>query len=625
MSATPRAPQPGRILKTVCWTQYVLAAFAVTLCLVSYRVSFSRTQTFERLRSMSRLNAQLTMEVQRLSSLAQMVVDPRRPPSERLKAANEARAESKVSQDVGERLVATLADSDLTATEKEGIEKAQLGFMRYVSLLDVVLASYESNRLHGREEINQLFEAKSAFEKLAADAYGRTSSTADDVRYRNDNFRNLVPVAIALCVFFQAVLVFRPLVKRFNSALEQDQEAIRLTAHNEALEQRAGELVEALERAQEAARLKSEILANVSHELRTPLNGVIGMTSALLRCELEPTSQKMVETIAASGDTLLRVIDDVLDFSKIEAGRLDIERTPVDIHQLVADVIELYRAHAEAKAIALVLVPSAEAMPKVQADPVRLRQILGNLVANGVKFTDAGQVSVAWRWCQDGDRVRVQIRVKDTGIGIPTNRLEAIFESFTQADGSTQRKYGGTGLGLAISRRLVEMMDGSITVESREGAGSAFSFEIPLERSVIDDAPTTKEIEAAAVPPGLRVLLAEDNKVNVLVATTLLRQYGCEVEIAENGLRAISLAAANRYDVVMMDMQMPICDGLEATRAIRQAEARNGGRRLPIYALTANVMSENRAECAAAGMDGFIPKPVKREDVERALVASRLN
>ncbi|MGV3618898.1 MAG: ATP-binding protein [Fimbriimonas sp.] len=615
-------PHPGRILRVVCWAQYVLAALAVALCLVAYRVSDNRSQAIERLRSVSRLNAQLTIEVQRLTSLAQIVTDERRSIIDRRTAAKEAREGSLAAQNIGDKLVSTLRDSDLNSAEVEGMERAQLGFLRYVSLLDVVLGTYEKHHGQANDALKELHTSKADFEKLASSAYGKASDAADQVRLRNDAFRNLTPVAIALCVLFQALWIFRPLVKRFNQALEQDQESIRLAARNEALEQRAGELVEALGKAQEAARLKSEILANVSHELRTPLNGVIGMTSALLRCDLEPSSRKMVETIAASGDTLLRVIGDVLDFSKMEAGRLEIERTPVDIQELASDVIELYRAHAASKSIGLVLLAPALPVPRIQADPVRLRQVLSNLVTNGIKFTEKGQVTVGWMWSKEGDQVRVSLLVKDTGIGIPTERLDAIFESFTQADGSTQRKYGGTGLGLAISRRLVEMMGGTLSVESREGVGSTFRFDIGFERAFEPVPIPTTGTTSTPVPAGLRVLLAEDNRVNVMVATTLLKQCGCLVEVAENGLRAISLASANEYDLILMDVQMPICDGLEATRAIRQAEDRTGGRRRPIYALTANVMSEDREECTAAGMDGFISKPMKRDDIEHALLSS---
>jgi signal transduction histidine kinase/ActR/RegA family two-component response regulator len=592
----------------------------MVLCLIAYRVSDSRTGSIERLRAMSRLNAQLMIEVNRLTFFAESIANEQKSAIERQEAVREAQAGSAATDAIGDKLIENLRAMDLDSAEVKGMEQAQLGFARYVTLLDVLIATYESGRGGAKETLNELLDAKKDFERLASDAYGKASDAADETRARTDTLRNLTPFAIALCVLLQAVLVFRPLVKRFNLALEQDQESIRLTARNEALEQRAGELVDALEKAEAAARLKSEILANVSHELRTPLNGVLGMTSALLRSPLEPPTRKMVETIAASGDTLLRVIGDVLDFSKIEAGRLDIERVPVDIHEVAADVIELYRAHAESKSLELRLVPPPMAVPMVQADQVRLRQVLSNLVANGIKFTETGHVTVEWNWRMEKDQVRVVAWVKDTGIGIPADRLDAIFESFTQADGSTQRKYGGTGLGLAISRKLIEMMGGLLSVSSREGVGSTFRIEVPFEIAPETADPDNTEEREIVVPRGLRVLLAEDNRVNVLVATTLLEQYGCTVDVAENGLRAISLAAGNVYDLVMMDVQMPICDGLEATRAIRQAEGRSEGARLPIYALTANVMSEDRQECEAAGMDGFLSKPIRRGELEEALI-----
>jgi|GEM_PF-1952909 len=379
------------------------------------------------------------------------------------------------------------------------------------------------------------------------------------------------------------------------------------------------ELASARDAALAAARAKGEFLANMSHEIRTPLNGVIGMTSLLKEEGLAPRAAEMVRTIASSGATLLRVIDDVLDLSKIEAGRMEIEPTGVSLEEIVRDVVALYEGHARARGIRLAARPPTQPAPPVVADPVRLRQVLSNLVSNAVKFTETGGVEVAWSWLPEGEKIRAEILVCDTGIGIAQDALAAVFESFTQADGSVQRRYGGTGLGLAICRSIVGLMGGVISVESELGVGSAFRVELPLCVAEAPERETSGDTQRAGLRRGTRVLLAEDNEVNVLVAEGMLEVLGCVVDVAEDGLEALAKVAAGEYDVVLMDVQMPRCDGLEATLAIRASEQARGTPRLPVIALTANAMEDDRRRCLEAGMDGLIPKPLTLEALQTAL------
>jgi len=393
-----------------------------------------------------------------------------------------------------------------------------------------------------------------------------------------------------------------------------EERTAELRAANEAL-------IASRDAALAGSRAKGQFLANMSHEVRTPMNGVIGMTSLLLEKDLDSDTLQIVQTIATSGATLLRVIDDILDLSQIEAGKLGIERTQTDLDEVANDVMALFQGHSKPGELELIANPPARPTPKVLADPVRIRQVLSNLVSNAVKFTEKGSVELTWRWQPEADSVAVEFLVRDTGVGIPRERHADIFDSFTQADGSTRRRFGGTGLGLSICKRLVEIMGGRLTVESEPGQGACFRVTLTFDAAVMGEAMPVSVPVLVRGGPGrkLHVLLAEDNEINVQVVTRMLEDCGCTVEVAENGLRAISLAASVSYDLVLMDVQMPVCDGLEAARSIRQAEARVGGARLPIVALTANAMREDQEQCLAAGMDGFLPKPIPLATL-RALV-----
>lgn len=369
----------------------------------------------------------------------------------------------------------------------------------------------------------------------------------------------------------------------------------------------AGELAQTERRkAEVASAAKSDFLAVISHEIRTPMNAVMTAANLLRRTRLDRDQRDHVDMLIDAGDVLLGLLNDVLDFSKIEAGKMQMEAADLELKGKLAAMVRLWEGRAAANGVRMKLNLASDLPATVRTDPLRFQQIVFNLLSNAVKFTAEGHITLDAAWAGD----RLEIAVTDTGCGIPAARLTRVFDGFEQAEAGTTRRFGGTGLGLTISRRLAELMGGTLTAESVEGEGSTFRFSLPV--AVVGEArpsaPFAPRPQAAPVSlAGRSILAADDHEVNRKILRLLLEPHGCRLTLVENGAEAVEAAAVERFDAVLMDMQMPIMDGLEATRRIRGGGANAD---TPVIALTANAMDVHRAAWDAAGVYAFLTKPI---------------
>jgi signal transduction histidine kinase/ActR/RegA family two-component response regulator len=622
------APQPRRIekpksvLKRALLGSFTLVGTAV-VCMTVLLVANERNAFQQQLELRART---LTTFVAKQSALAMLVGD--REDLDRIVKGGLG------NDDVLSVTIQDSAGEFMVTKARQGVQESTPNSTRFIEVTEDVIAERE----------NRMFEwepARSTAQRLGS-VRVRFSMDKQETLFAN-SAKGVIAIALVTLALILAAeyLQLRRLLAPLGALMKVTKEVAagnldrsvpvwRLdevgqlaTAFNQMvgeLSQSRQELIDAAQKSEAANRMKSEFLANVSHELRTPLNGIIGNAELALSTALDAEQQEYVATVRSSGKSLLTIISDILDFSKIESGKGLRELVEFDLRALLTDCLGLFAWEVQRKGLNLSLTINPAVPTLLYGDETHLRQIVLNLVGNAVKFTGAGKVSVDVELQSAGEaECLLQFAIADTGIGIPAKKLDSIFEPFIQADGSLTRRYGGTGLGLTISKRLVELLGGRISVESRPDVGSTFKFTARFLKRATETLPAQPVMEHDNGDlRRLHVLLAEDNPVNSRLAVRLMEKLGHSVVAVANGRAAVEALDRERFDVVLMDVQMPEMDGYRATAALREKE-KGTGAHLPVVALTAHAMAGDREKCLEAGMDGYLSKPIDLKELSDTL------